>query len=167
MIELKTLGSLQITGPAGHDYESVLAQPKRFTLLIYLALTERGGFARRDTILPLFWPELDAEHARGALRQSARFLRRALGDEVVLRRGSEELGVNAAALRCDAVAFEEAFEADELMRAADIYRGDFLRGLFVSNASPELEQWIENERARLRRRALQVLWKIVNISESE
>src|SRR5438105_7448191 len=78
MIELRMLGTLDLKGADGRAVRSILAQPKRLALLAYLAVHPAG--ARRDSVVALFWPELDTAHARGALRQSLRFLRRELGD---------------------------------------------------------------------------------------
>ena len=39
-----------------------------------------------------------------------------------------------------------------------LYRGDFLEGVFVSDASPELEDWISAERLRLRGLAAKAAW---------
>jgi DNA-binding SARP family transcriptional activator len=90
MIELRLLGSLSLTNSAREELPSVLRQPKRLALLAYLAAATPRGFHRRDTLLALFWPERDAEHARAALSDSLYALRRALGDGVILRRGDEE-----------------------------------------------------------------------------
>ena len=76
MIQLRLLGGVDLVDPDGRgELRSVLVQPKRLALLVYLALAGDRRFRRRDTLVALFWPELDAEHARGALRQSLRFLR--------------------------------------------------------------------------------------------
>ena len=162
MIELKTLGGLHLRGPPGTDCDSVLAQPKRLALLVYLAVAHRGEHLRRDTLLALFWPELDDAHARGALRQSVRFLRRALGAQVLIAHGAGDLSVGREALWCDAVAFEAAYDAGDLNAAADLYQGDLLDGLYVSDAAPDLERWIEDERAHIRRRAAKALWHVVD-----
>jgi DNA-binding SARP family transcriptional activator/TolB-like protein len=136
----------------------VLTQPKRLALLAYLARANSSGFRRRDTLVALFWPDLDEAHARGALRQALRFLRRALGDGVIVTRGEEEVGVDGAALWCDATAFAAACDAGRTAEAVELYHGDFLEGFHVSDAAPELEQWLEEERAGLRRRAVEAAW---------
>lgn len=158
LIQLRTLGAVQLLGPAAEELQAVATQPKRLTLLAYLARANASGFRRRDTVLALFWPELDDAHARGALRQALRFLRRALGDGVIVTRGEEEVGVDAAALWCDATAFSAACDAGKSAEASALYHGDFLEGLHVADASPELGQWLEEERAALRRRAVDAAW---------
>lgn len=160
MIRLSTLGGLDLRGSEGPAIRAVLAQPKRFALLTYLALANSHGFRRRDSVVALFWPELDQEHARNALRQAVWFLRRALGDGVVLGRGEDELGVSEEHLGCDATAFERACAAGRPAEALELYRGDFLEGFFVSEAGPELEHWVEEERARLRRLAGEAAWAL-------
>ncbi|HVD33509.1 MAG TPA: hypothetical protein VNC19_08030, partial [Gemmatimonadales bacterium] len=66
MIQFHTLGRLDLRGPDGVELRSVLQQPKRLGLLAYLAVATPRRFHRRDTLLGLFWPELDQEHARAA-----------------------------------------------------------------------------------------------------
>src|SRR5512146_3226350 len=162
MIHLRTLGLLDLRDADDREVRAILGQPKRFALLTYLALAGHQGFRRRDPITALFWPELDQEHARGALRQALRFLRRELGGGVVATRGEEEIGIHAAALQCDAPAFEAACDAGRPEEALALYRGDFLEGLFVSEASTELEHWIEQELNRLRARAAEAAWALAS-----
>ena len=64
---LRILGGVELCGPDGRPVRSILAQPKRLALLIYLAAAGPEAFRRRDTLLALFWPEADAGRARRAL----------------------------------------------------------------------------------------------------
>ncbi len=152
MIDLRTLGTLDLRVRDGPELLSVLSQPKRTALLCYLALAEPRGFHRRDTLLALFWPEADAEHAHASLRQAVRFLRRSLGEDVIHSRGDDDLALGEGVLRCDAVDFQEALAAGEPERALALYRGDLLPGFYVEGA-PDFERWLEAERTRLRERA--------------
>ena len=166
MVKLRTLGGLELTDSQGREPRSLLAQPKRLALLTYLAARNHHGSRRRDSLVALFWPELDAEHARGALRQSLSFLRRALGEGVLTGR-EEDVRFEPAALECDAAAFEQACDDGRPAEALDLYRGDFLEGFFVSGMSAELERWIESERARLRGRAARAAAELVAVAERE
>jgi DNA-binding SARP family transcriptional activator/TolB-like protein len=150
MIELHALGALELKGTDGRSLPSILAQPKRLVLLAYLA-AHNDRAARRDSVVALFWPELDTTHARGALRQALRFLRRELGDGILNGHSDEAIGFEPATVWCDVVAFQQACDAGQRERALHLYRGDFLDGFFVAGGSAELEHWIESERARLRR----------------
>ena len=150
MIELHTLGATSLRAPDGRELRSVLVQPKRVALLAYLALGQPLRFHRRDELLALFWPELDQERARHALRQSLYVLRRALGKEVLQGRGSEEVGLDFDTFWCDAAAFEQAVDEKQWNQALELYRGDLLPGFFVADA-PEVERWLDRTRDRLRR----------------
>src|SRR6267143_2194741 len=153
LIELRTLGELGLQGSDRRELCGILAQPKRLALLIYLAVSTH--WQRRDSVVALFWPDLDTDHARGALRQALRFIRRELGDGVLNGRTEEELGCLEGTLWCDAAAFERACELGRLAEALLLYRGDFLDGCFVSGASPEFDYWVEAKRARLKNLAVE------------
>lgn len=152
-ISLRALGALHLNAADGHAIQSVLTQPKRAALLVHLALaTAGGGFVRRDSLLALFWPETDDEHARKALRQALYYLRRSLGEGAIVSRGDDEVGVDPGRLCCDAVEFERALEDGRAEEALESYGGDLLEGMFVADA-PDFERWLSLERARLRERA--------------
>ncbi|HJR35956.1 MAG TPA: hypothetical protein VJ817_13460, partial [Gemmatimonadales bacterium] len=152
MLELRTLGEVDLRTAGGAELRAVVQQPKRFALLAYLAIAAPGRYVRRDTLLGLFWPELDAEHARGALRRSLHFLRRAIGEEALIGRGEEEVGLSEQ-LWCDAVAFRKALDRGAPAEALAHYRGDLLEGFYVAGA-PDVEDWLDRERRRLRDAAL-------------
>ncbi len=166
MFELRVLGSLDLHGPDGQKVVSVLAQPKRAALLVYLALASPRGLQRRDKLIGLFWPERDQEHARAALRKAVYFLRQSLGAEIVASQGDEEVGLAEGAVRCDAVAFEATLDAGDVEEALALYRGDLLEGFYVSD-SPEFERWLDGERARFRGRASEAAWTLAEREEAD
>ena len=153
MISFRALGAVELTHRDGTELRTILAQPKRLALLTYLLLAPSPHFRRRDTLTALFWPELDQEHARSALRQAIHFLERALGNDVLCRRGLEEIGFRSSAIWCDVREFESACDRGAFSEALELYRGELIEGLFVADAAPELESWLDVERDRLRRRA--------------
>lgn len=158
MIELRTLGALELRYRGEPSPSPNAIQTKRLVLLAYLAAAPAGGFRRRDTTLGLFWPELDQEHARGSLRQALHTLRKALGEGAILTRGEGEIGLAPIRVTTDARALEAYLAAGSPAEALAQYRGDFLDGVFVAEASPELEEWIAGERLRLRRVAAKAAW---------
>src|SRR6266508_1997000 len=165
MIEFRLLGSVSLTDADGRDVRSVLAQPRRLALLAYLAAATPRGMQRRDTLLPLFWPDQDQGHARTALRQAIRVLRGALGAEAIAGRGDEEVGLDLGRVWCDVAAFDRAIEAGQTREAMDLYRGGLLEGFFISDA-PEFERWLETERARLRDAAARAARLLVERAET-
>src|SRR5256885_1320939 len=99
VVELRILGGLNLFGVGGHELKSVLAQPKRVALLAYLAAATPKRLHRRDSLVALFWPELDQEHARAALRQALHGLRHALGEGVLVSRADEDIGLDHEQIR--------------------------------------------------------------------
>jgi TolB-like protein/DNA-binding SARP family transcriptional activator/Flp pilus assembly protein TadD len=149
MWELRILGATDLKQPQGYGGSALHLQPKRFALLAYLALASARGSRQRDTVLLLFWPELNEGRGRNALNQALHNLRQALGPGTLLSRGADQLTVSRGRLWCDATAFEQARLAGEHADALDLYAGDLLQGLHVPE-SPEFEFWLHDERQRLR-----------------
>ena len=153
MSEFRLLGSLELTAADGSQLLSVLSQPKRVSILAYLAAASPRGFHRRDTLLALFWPEADEEHGRSSLRQALHFLRKSLGDAAVPSRGDEDVRIDTDHVWCDVVAFDDAIDSGNLSAALSLYRGDLLAGFHLSD-SPAFGHWADSERKRLRDRAV-------------
>jgi serine/threonine-protein kinase len=161
MLELRTLGGLELRRAGDGPSAPVALQTKRLVLLAHLTSAPSAGFRRRDSVLALFWPDLDQEHARGALRQALHTLRSTLGEGVIRARGESEIGVDGSMLQWDAQQMAVALEAGQHAAALALYRGDFLDGVFVAGASPELEEWVAGERTRLRQLAARAAWGVV------
>jgi predicted ATPase/DNA-binding SARP family transcriptional activator len=151
VIELRTLGGLRLRDARGRDLCGQL-QPKRLALLAYLAHVPRR-FHRRDSLLALFWPELDFAGGRNSLRQALYALRRTLGNGTLVARGYEEIAL-ADRLWSDVLAFESALKSGQAEEALELYQGNLLEGLHVQNVAPDFEDWLENERLRLRTKAV-------------
>jgi adenylate cyclase len=164
LIQLHLLGTLDLRRDAV-EVRSVLSQPKRLALLAYLASAAPRGFHSRDTLLALFWPESDGERARNSLRQALHQLRRSLGEDVLVSRGDREVGLDPALFWCDAATFDEAVEQGRHEDALKLYRGDLLPGFFIDEAA-EAERWLEEERARRRRAAVDAAWKLAEREEA-
>ena len=160
MIHLRVLGTLAIQSDRGPDAEALVAQPKAIALLAYLAIAHPRGFHQRDRLVGLLWPELDQERARTALRKTLHRVRQAVGDDVIESRGAESLGIAWSAVECDAVTFDDAIADGRLREALDLYKGDLLPGFYVP-AEGYFEEWLEQERANYRERAVNAAWKLV------
>jgi DNA-binding SARP family transcriptional activator len=126
-------------------------------LLAYLATARPLGFHRRDKLVTLFWPDLDKERARGALRTTLSRLRVDLGDDVIESRGVEEIGVRRDRVWCDVIAIRERIAQGDVLGAATLYGGPMLDGVHVSGTSEEFEQWLTIERDAIRRTLLAAL----------
>jgi TolB-like protein/DNA-binding SARP family transcriptional activator/Flp pilus assembly protein TadD len=161
MLTLRAFGALDLRDAEGAPLGTVLAQTKRVALLAYLLLARPGEFHRRDSLLALFWPETDQERGRKALSQALSFLRKEVGEEVVVTRGVEEVGVDFTKVRCDVLAFREALKGEDWAEALRLYRGDLLEGVHVKGA-PALLDWVDRERLQLREAAAGAAWRVAH-----
>ncbi|MDQ3949841.1 MAG: hypothetical protein M3282_05805, partial [Gemmatimonadota bacterium] len=129
---------------AGEPLTGAGAQRRLLALLALLATAGSGGFSR-DRILGILWAESEPERARGALAQALYHARRALGCEDLFV-GRDDLRLNRERIGADIWTLEEAIGADALERAAELYKGPFLDGFFLSGA-PEFERWAAEQRS--------------------
>ncbi len=153
MAELRTLGRLELVDGESSATHVVAVQPKRLALLAYLTLASPRGPHRREALLALFWPELNENDGRRALRQALHGLRQHLGEGLLESARDDRVGIGEGDFSCDAIAFERALDAGDTAGGLAHYHGDFLEGVFVSDVSPDFEQWVDATRARLRGRA--------------
>ncbi len=152
MIEYRVLGNTELLAGIRDRLPRVLESPKRLALLTYLLIARPRGFQRRAQLLAVFWPELRDARARHGLRQTLYQLRRELGP-VIAGRGADEVGIAPRALWCDAVEFDEAITAGDLVRALMLYRGDLLGGVSIRGVSTDFQDWLDRERSRYRDQA--------------
>ena len=153
MVRLHTLGSIGLHDDEGHDFGSVIAQPRKLAILTVLA-TSPHGHRDREQLLHLFWPDRIAPLAHAALCQAIHFPRRELGAQAIGSIGSRTLAIDDAFVNCDAVEFARACPARDFERALQIYQGDFLDGLFIAEPPGRFDDWRERECSRLRQLAL-------------
>ncbi len=165
-MELRTFGAVSLGGVTQGDASSLLAQPKRVGLLAWLLLARPRGLHPRSTLLALFWPEHDQQHARWAANQALRAIRSAIGPTVVLTRGRHEVGIAPEELWCDALEFEAAIERHEWQRALLLYRGDFLDGFHLSGCMA-FERWQAAERTRFQGAAARAAWNLADADEAD
>ncbi len=163
MVKLYILGPPKLLTDDGRLEHSFLSGPKRLALLSYLLLARPQGFKRRDSLLPLFWPEKDQKSARNALSNILYHMRQALGKEIIINRGKEE--VKLREIWCDVDEFEENFKKARYEDAYELYRGNLLEGLHVPDASPDFNQWMDQTRDRLRRKYRETLEKLAENAE--
>src|SRR5438445_267292 len=149
MIEFRLLGTLHLTDAEGREVKSLLTRSRRVALLAYLAAATPRGFHRRDTLLALFWPELDQEHARAALRQALHVVRGSLGADVVLTRWDEGLELDVDRLSRDVVALDHAVPSARSGEALHRYQGRLPEGCLIPNAG-HFERRLERGRRIVR-----------------
>ena len=142
VLRLHTLGDLRLVADDG----TVLARGrKELVLLAYLA-RHAGRAISRVRLAELFWGEHDDERARHSLRQALVFLKRVVGDAILVTQ--QDVTLDPGRVELDAVAFEQIASAGENARAVDLWRGPFLSTSAELGAAGA-EDWAAHERARL------------------
>jgi TolB-like protein/DNA-binding SARP family transcriptional activator len=145
MLHLKMFGGLSVDVD-GTDGTGAAQQRKTLGLLALLAAAGQRGLSR-DKLIATLWPETDAEHGRGLLRQACYALRRDLrAPDLFL--GSIQLRLNPAEISSDIESFTAALAVNDPTRAVSFYTAPFLDGFYL-NGGGEFETWAETERSRL------------------
>src|SRR5262245_29420518 len=159
-LSLTLLGGFQARLDPGRP----LALPTRKSqaLLAYLALP-LGRAHPRDALAALLWGGTRQESARAGLRQALFSIRKALGDaDGALRLEGDTLALEPAAVDADTARFEGLVPAgtpDAQAQAAQLYAGDLLSGFALDE--PPFEEWLFEERERLRELALEALARLL------
>lgn len=164
--ELRILGHTELSGPNPDAVEALARQPKRLALLAYLALTTVDGFRRRDHVISLFWPELDQAQARTYLRKALYGIREALGEDLFINRGEDEIRIDHALVWCDAVALQQRARDGQWPDALSLYRGELLDGMYPEGMAPEFQEWLDAQRRALRELAARAAWETSMIEEA-
>jgi DNA-binding SARP family transcriptional activator len=144
------------------------ARRSALALLIYLVCAGRSQ--RRAVLGTLIAGESDEASAAMALRNALRDLRAVLGDQLVADTATIALAPSLE-LASDVTAFEAAARAGleqsslgALREAVACYGGEFAPGLAVKGA-PALDDWLLQERERLRDLLLRVLSELAVVEE--
>lgn len=146
-MRVSVLGGLSVTVDGT---SRVAAIPRRLAAIIGVLTLHEGRGVSRDRLLHLLWSDADPERARHALAQSIYSLRRLLGvDEVIV--GTAQLTLSQEWAKSDLADLESAIASSDETRAIRCYRGPLLDGFSLSGA-PQLERWIDEQRALLAQR---------------
>jgi DNA-binding SARP family transcriptional activator len=141
-----------------------VAQRRRIALLALLATAPPGGISR-ERLAAFLFPEYESTRAHRALSDALHGVRKALGRDAV-RAAGDSLSLDTATVGSDVREFADRLAAGELEAAVSTYRGPFLDGFFVPGA-PELERWIDSERARLATRFAEAVEALATAAERQ
>ncbi len=150
-MRLRTFGGLWIE--AAEPFPSL--GPRQLALLALVAAAGKRGISR-DRLIGIVWSENEEELARHALSQTMYSLRRETGSELV--QGTTQLRL-APVITSDVAELDEAIARGAPDAAAALYTGRFLDGFYLPGA-PEFERWVEEERGRLHRAALDAIERL-------
>jgi DNA-binding SARP family transcriptional activator/predicted ATPase/TolA-binding protein len=137
---------------------------KSQALLCYLAAT--GQVHSREKLAGLLWGDKPDDKAKANLRRALSDLRQWLGDALTITRQTVALNRDSDYL-LDVEIFESALAEDQLAtgdldplrEAVELYRGEFLEGFSIQQAL-EFEEWVLQERERLRQLAIEALHRL-------
>ncbi|MDX1521304.1 MAG: BTAD domain-containing putative transcriptional regulator [Anaerolineae bacterium] len=149
---------------------------KAIALLAYLALGDQSF--SRDTLAALFWPEYEQSQARNGLRRTLSVLIKGIGPglldvdrETVALRPDNGLWVDVAQCHQHLAACQTHGHLPEetcpeclssLSQALNLYRGDFMAGFNLRDASEEFETWQLFQTEHLRRQIAIILEKLIS-----
>ena len=159
-MRIRLLGGL-VLGPVEAGTAPTLPRKTRLVLAV-LALAGDQGISRAH-LCSIFWPDRQMAQARSSLRQALSAIRRIVDDHatLVLADGEHEtvrLALGEAAV--DVLQFQlgtRSKRIDDWLAAAELYRGDLLSGVDLSE---ELDQWVAPHRRMLRREALELVERL-------
>jgi DNA-binding SARP family transcriptional activator len=138
-----------------------ISSRKAEALVALLALQEQRPIAR-DKVCGLLWPDVHEQQARHSLRQTLLTIRKAMSDALI----SDErtLALDASCVAVDVVQLQTLLDSatrEALVAAADLYRGDLLDGMTLSEQP--FEQWLSLERERLRAAMIRGLTRLIEL----
>jgi DNA-binding SARP family transcriptional activator/TolB-like protein/Tfp pilus assembly protein PilF len=157
-ITLRLLGrfTLQVEGNPATSIR--ISSKKGCGLIAYLAMHAKEGESR-EALATLLWGNQHDRQARQNLRQCLTSLRADLAlmaPDLLVFEG-DTVGLDLSALTVDVrefMALTESSATDELVRAAGLYRGEFLAG-FSFDVEP-FDEWVRAERGRIAAAAAKV-----------
>ncbi|NJN93820.1 MAG: hypothetical protein HC875_06880 [Anaerolineales bacterium] len=161
---MSSLFRLQLLGPVSlyRDGEPIHGFKSRKVLALLGYLAAEGRPISRSYLAELFWPDQPESRSRNNLSQ-------ALHNLLNLWPGCCEANHHAirfcstASTSLDLKGFNDWVgkgEVSTLAMAAELYRGDFMAGMYLDNC-PEFEQWLRLEQENWRQRVTQVLRDLI------
>lgn len=162
-VSIRLFGRTEFISPFGEGDQPTSTK----TALLVARLAMKPGEAHdRKRLTELLWPDRGEAQALASLRQSLWNLRKAVGEcdppPIVADRSSVRL--DPRAVEVDTVVFEQLIRrgtTDDLARAAEIYRGDYLAEVDLEDED-SLAPFLF-ERRRLRELALSSLKSLISL----
>jgi DNA-binding SARP family transcriptional activator/predicted ATPase len=171
-LTLLTLGGLELR--KDDQPLTALASRKAEALLVYLAAEDKPH--PREVLADLLWDDRSTAQSLGNLRVLLNSLRKHLGEELEISRQTVRLR-RIPHWRMDSLDFERLLDAEyeresgltlltetgaqTLEEALDLYRGDFLHGIYLRESS-RFEEWASLTRERLRLAAMTALENLID-----
>lgn len=150
-VRLNLLGRPQVW--RNDELVTEFASDKVVALLAYLVLA--SGPVSRAELEGLLWGESPRDKAQTSLRAALYNLNKLLNGRFPTTRKTAEFD-RERPFTLDLHALQNALQQGDPLAAADLYRGDFLHGLYFDDA-PEFELWLLRRREAIRQQLLDAL----------
>ncbi len=138
---------------------------RRKSRALLYTLAARAQPLSRDSLLALFWPDLDRASAQQTLRTTLHGLRKSLASAISTDDNHIGLAADADVRRFESALAAPSPDIQSLAATLVLYRGDFLSGFSLPDA-PEFDDWVGGERERYRRLAVLGLSALARLHEA-
>ena len=137
---MKTITANLLGTPAVRYGEKQILFPfRKAEALFYYLLIQKQ--VQRDTLVNLFWGEVEEEVAKKNLRNAVYMIRRAIDEDIILSPQRSILQINPSwRIDCDVDVLLNGGEGEN-----NLYQGEFLQGFLVKDAEA-FEQWMFQQR---------------------
>jgi len=164
-LSLRLFGGFRLETESGQAIAIPLRKGE--AILGYLAVAN-GQVASREALATLLWGESDQSRARQSLRQALFALTREFAQHEVtaLHLESQLVSLYPGSFWVDVAEFEARVTSgtpEDLARASELYRGEFLADLSLD--APDFEDWLSAARSRYRDMALKTFVRLLDERE--
>lgn len=164
-VKLRLFGGFALRDARGEAVSLTLRKTE--ALIAFLAVGVSGN-EQRDRVATLLWSESRQSRALQSLRQARLTLMRDLESHnlAIIEFNRRDIRLDIESLQIDAVEFarlQAAGDPDSLVRAVELYRGDFLAGMDIE--SEAFDEWLKPTRAWYREQVEIVLERLLALQE--
>jgi DNA-binding SARP family transcriptional activator/Tfp pilus assembly protein PilF len=162
-LKIKLLGAPQLTV----EGQAFTGLRRKNRALLFLLAAQNHSISR-DYLLNFFWPDSERPLAQKVLRTTLHDLHKMLGDAIQIETEAIALAPDTYVdLSVFSSALKSSFSTLQgLEKALELYRGDFLDGFSLPDAS-QFDDWAAAERERYRLMAIQGLGSLSHLYESK
>ncbi|MBO0757314.1 MAG: tetratricopeptide repeat protein [Bradyrhizobiaceae bacterium] len=166
-ISLRVLGSFAIVADGEGSPGLRITSRKGCALIAYLAMHPEERLSR-EHVATVLWGDRPEANARQCLRQCILSLRHDLGAAVnaVLAIDADRIGLNTRHVTVDAIEFKRLAQStveSDLVRAAELYRGEFLSDLVLEES---FDAWARKTRSELDELAAEVFQRWAKLADT-
>lgn len=148
----------------------------KLVALVCLLVLNRNRDMSKEKIISYLWPDSDDEAAKSNLRFNLWTIRKIIpqsgnGEDFIIS-GKDYCRINEKyPYICDKVLLDsckvsQIDKIEELLKLKDLFRGDFLEGLYLKNCS-EFNEMILFERVVCQNRQVEILKKLISLYEAQ